>query len=82
MLSIPRTPEATLLRAYKIGVEEGLKYVYIGNVDNTDYESTYCPDCKERVITRSGHIGSSVVNSLVNWNYCPCCSFEIEGVWK
>ncbi|MEK6660102.1 MAG: AmmeMemoRadiSam system radical SAM enzyme [Campylobacterota bacterium] len=81
MLDVPRTPESTLLRAYKIGMEEGLKYVYIGNVDNEDYESTYCPNCKKRVIDRSGNIGQFVTNELDKNGTCPYCSYKLEGVW-
>ncbi|MDQ1268184.1 MAG: pyruvate formate lyase activating enzyme, partial [Campylobacterota bacterium] len=81
MLDVPRTPESTLLRAYKIGVEEGLKYVYIGNVDNEDYESTYCPSCKERVIDRSGNIGQFVTNELDENGTCPYCGYKLKGVW-
>ncbi len=81
MLDVPRTPESTLLRAYKIGVEEGLKYVYIGNVDNEDYESTYCPNCKKRVIDRSGNIGQFVKNELDENGTCPYCGYKLEGVW-
>lgn len=81
MLDVPRTPESTLLRAYKIGVEEGLKYVYIGNVDNEDYESTYCPNCKKRVIDRSGNIGQFVKNELDKNGTCPHCGYKLEGVW-
>ena len=82
MLDTPRTPESTLLRAYKIGEEEGLKYLYVGNVDNEDYESTYCPSCKKRVIDRSGNIGQFVVDSLEKSGVCPYCAQNIEGVWK
>ena len=81
MLDVPRTPEARLLRAYKIGVQEGLKYVYIGNVDNEDYESTYCPSCKKRVIQRSGNIGQFVKNALDKNGTCPHCGYKLEGVW-
>jgi pyruvate formate lyase activating enzyme len=82
MLGTPRTPESTLLRAYKIGQEEGLKYLYIGNVDNEDYESTYCPSCKNRVINRSGNIGQFVSNELDENGTCPYCKNRLDGVWK
>jgi pyruvate formate lyase activating enzyme len=81
MLDVLRTPESTLLRAYKIGQEEGLKYVYIGNVDNEDYESTYCPSCKKKVIERSGNIGQYVTNWLDENSKCPYCCYKLEGVW-
>lgn len=82
MLDVPRTPESTLLRAYKIGQEEGLKYLYIGNVDNGDYESTYCPSCKNRVIDRSGSVGEFVKNELDENGKCPHCGYSLEGVWR
>lgn len=82
MLDVERTPESTLLRAYKIGQEEGLKYLYIGNIDNEDYESTYCPSCKKRVIDRSGNIGQFVTNELNENGRCPYCEQLLEGVWK
>jgi pyruvate formate lyase activating enzyme len=81
MLDTPYTPESKLLRAYKIGQQEGLKYLYIGNVDNEDYESTYCPSCKNRVIDRSGNIGQFVSNELNENGICPYCNYKLEGVW-
>lgn len=82
MLDTPRTPESTLLRAYDIAKEEGLKYVYVGNVDNEEHESTYCPNCSKLVVKRSGRIGQYVDNQLDNNGRCPYCSSHIEGVWR
>ena len=82
MLDVPRTPGSTLRRAYKIGQEEGLKYIYVGNIDDEDFESTYCPNCKKRVIDRTGHIGQFVTNELDENGTCPHCSYKIEGVWQ
>ena len=82
MLDISRTSESSLLRAYKIGQEEGLKYLYIGNIDNEDHESTYCPSCKKRVVDRSGNIGQFVSNKLDLDGSCPYCNYKLEGVWK
>lgn len=81
MQDVPRTPESTLLRAYKIGQEEGLKYLYIGNIDNEDHESTYCPSCKTRIVDRSGNIGQFVTNELDENGTCPSCGYVLEGVW-
>lgn len=82
MLDVPRTPASTLLRAYKIGQEEGLKYIYVGNIDDEDHESTYCPGCRERVIDRTGHIGQFVTNHLKKDGKCPYCRYKLEGVWS
>ncbi len=82
MLDVARTPNATLRRAYKIGQDVGLKYVYVGNVDDEDYESSYCPKCHQRVIDRRGHIGQYVVNALKEDGKCPHCGYTLEGVWS
>ena len=82
MLDAPPTPASTLRRAYDIGKEEGLKYVYVGNLDDEDRESTYCPECGKRVIDRSGHIGQYVINELDEKGTCPYCGYELEGVWS
>ncbi len=82
MMDVPNTPKSTLRRAYKIAQEEGLKYVYVGNVYDEDYESTYCPKCNEKVIGRGGYIGQNVVNKLDDNGICPYCGYRLEGVWS
>lgn len=46
------TPVSTVHRAYEIGKNEGLNYVYIGNTWEPEYESTYCPNCGALLIER------------------------------
>ena len=82
MLDVPPTPPSTLIRAYNIGKEEGLNFVYIGNYDDEDRESTYCPSCGFKVIERSGHIGQFVQDHLTEEGNCPKCGTHIPGVWK
>jgi pyruvate formate lyase activating enzyme len=81
MLDKPPTPIETLKMAYEIGKEEGLNYVYVGNFDDEDRESTYCPNCGFKVIERHGHIGQYVKNHLIG-NKCPKCNYEIAGVFE
>ncbi|WP_345972530.1 AmmeMemoRadiSam system radical SAM enzyme [Sulfurimonas diazotrophicus] len=82
MLDTPPTPPTTLIRAYEIGKEEGLNFVYIGNYDDEDRESTYCPNCGFKIINRSGHIGQYVQNHLTDEGNCPQCGTHIPGVWE
>ena len=49
---LPATSQAALVRAYEIGKQAGLRYVYVGNVLDGERESTYCPQCGELVIKR------------------------------
>ncbi len=77
MNNLPRTPVSTLDRAREIGLEEGLRYVYTGNVPGDPGESTYCYNCKERIIHRYGF---TVHENLVRDGKCPHCGSEIDGV--
>jgi len=50
----PPTPLQTLQRAYELGTQAGLDYIYIGNMPGHESESTYCPQCKALVVKRRG----------------------------
>ncbi len=73
----PPTPVATLERAWEIGKEEGLEFVYLGNVTGHRYESTYCPQCGEPLI---GRHGLSLTFYKIKDGCCPTCGREIPIV--
>lgn len=52
---LPPTPIKVIEKARQIGLEEGLEFVYIGNVPGHAGENTYCPKCKKLVIERWGY---------------------------
>ena len=52
MLDVPPTPAATLVRARKIGMENGLRYVYTGNVSDPEGQTTFCHACEAVLIER------------------------------
>ncbi|MCD5396476.1 MAG: AmmeMemoRadiSam system radical SAM enzyme [Candidatus Pacebacteria bacterium] len=52
---LPDTPVETLVKTREIGLKEGLKFVYIGNVPGIEGENTYCPKCKALMIKRIGY---------------------------
>ncbi|MDM7273874.1 AmmeMemoRadiSam system radical SAM enzyme [Sulfurihydrogenibium azorense] len=81
MTDHPPTPVSKLIEAYEIGKEEGLNYIYVGNIIDEDRESTYCPNCHFKVIERTGYVGQFVKNHLVDGK-CPKCATPIKGVWK
>lgn len=51
----PRTPPATLVRAWRIARHAGLRYVYTGNIKHPATQATYCHDCGTGVIGRDWH---------------------------
>jgi pyruvate formate lyase activating enzyme len=83
MLDTPPTPTATLRRARAIALDQGLHYVYTGNVHDFDGSSTYCPECGEILVGRDWY-------ELSNWNLvleagqarCDQCSTPIAGVFE
>lgn len=80
MLDRTPTPFETLKKAYQTAKKVGIKYVYVGNVPEEEYNHTYCPKCSETVIKRTSFFQISE-NNLKNGN-CPKCKTKIEGVWK
>jgi len=82
MTGPPRTPIHTLIRAYDIGIEAGLRFVYPGNLAGGvgDREHTHCPSCGERLITRSGFYVEE--NRMIDSGQCPKCHSPIPGVWE
>jgi pyruvate formate lyase activating enzyme len=80
MTDVPATPLDTLLRARRIALAAGLHYVYVGNVHDSDADSTWCPACGSRVIERDWY-------RLGEWNmtpggHCGHCGHRIAGVFE
>ncbi len=74
---VPFTPVSTLESAREIGVKEGLKYVYTGNVPGHEWENTYCHSCGKMLIERAGFS----VRTFEIWDgKCTNCNAEIPIV--
>lgn len=72
----PPTPVKTLDRAREIGLSEGLKFVYTGNVMGNAGENTFCPNCGKEIMTRSG---LSVQQVHLTGGSCGYCHAVIPG---
>jgi pyruvate formate lyase activating enzyme len=77
--NLPSTPVKTLENARDIALNEGLNYVYIGNVPGHAGENTYCPVCGRAVIKRTGYI---VTENKIESGKCRFCWTDIAGVWE
>ncbi|MDD4183701.1 MAG: AmmeMemoRadiSam system radical SAM enzyme [Candidatus Omnitrophica bacterium] len=77
--NLPPTPVSKLEEAYNIAKEAGLKYVYIGNVPGHPHESTYCPNCKKVIISRTGY---SILGNNIKEGKCKFCGYKIAGIWE
>jgi len=79
MRHLPPTSLKMLDMAHDIAAEEGLDFVYIGNIQSERGENTYCPGCKKLLIER---IGYTITQNRLKEGCCPYCGKEIYGVWK
>jgi pyruvate formate lyase activating enzyme len=74
---VPQTPVATLVRARNIALQQGLHYVYTGNVHNIEGDTTFCPSCKAPLIVRDWY---QVINyRLTASGRCPDCGTAAAG---
>jgi pyruvate formate lyase activating enzyme len=75
----PPTPASTLSRARAIGLANGLRYVYTGNVHDRRGQSTYCHACGSLLIERDWY-------ELGAWNLvdgcCTSCGEPCAGVFE
>ncbi|WMW24736.1 AmmeMemoRadiSam system radical SAM enzyme [Methanolobus sediminis] len=76
--NIHSTPLEALEMAYSIAREEGIKYVYVGNVSGNEHEHTFCPECGELLIKR-GMFGVESYG-LTDRRTCPRCGSPISVV--
>ncbi len=75
---LPETPVKTIVKAYQIGQEAGLKYVYAGNVREKNLESTFCPRCGQIVVERIGY----QITRRDKDGFCASCGEKIEGIFN
>lgn len=77
--NLPPTPIETLRRCRHLARQEGLKFVYVGNVPGSEAASTYCYSCGQTVIAREGY-------RILSYNLkpdgsCRFCGTRIHGLW-
>jgi pyruvate formate lyase activating enzyme len=80
MLDRPHTPPATLRRARRIALKNGVRYAYVGNVHDPESDSTHCHQCGQLLIGRDWY-------QLTDWKFtktgtCPECGTPCAGVFE
>ena len=80
MTDTPPTPAATLTRARRIALRNGVRYAYTGNVHDPEGDSTYCHHCGQKLIGRDWYV-------LSTWNLdehgaCKKCGTSCAGVFE
>ena len=74
---LPPTPSATLTRARRIAIGEGLKYVYTGNVHDVEGGTTFCSGCGAALIVRDWH--RILTYRLDPQGKCLSCGTAVPG---
>jgi pyruvate formate lyase activating enzyme len=80
MLDRRPTEPATLIRARRIAIANGIRYAYTGNVRDPEGQSTYCHACGKTLIGRDGY-------EITAWNLtadgqCNACGIACAGVFE
>ncbi len=70
------TPISKLEQARHIGMDNGLRYVYLGNVPGHPAENTCCPRCREILIERKNY---QILKYNLKENKCRFCNQTIAG---
>ncbi|MEF3168965.1 MAG: AmmeMemoRadiSam system radical SAM enzyme [Deltaproteobacteria bacterium] len=79
MLDVPPTPASTLRMARDIGLAQGLRFVYEGNIPGEGGENTFCPSCGTMVISRHGF---RILKNNLKDGHCPSCGAGVPGIWS
>jgi pyruvate formate lyase activating enzyme len=79
MTDTPPTPPATLTRARRIAIDEGLQFVYTGNVHDTEGGTTSCPGCGAAVVVRDWYAMRHY--ALTADGRCRACGYRLPGVF-
>ncbi len=80
MKDVPHTLPSTLMRAVKIAKQSGMRYVYAGNIRDSNTGTTCCHECGEILIERDWY-------EITKWalddnGACPECCAPCSGVFS
>ena len=75
---LPATPIGTLEEFRKVALQEGIRYVYLGNVPGHEGTHTYCHNCHKILIERKGYF---IPQYNLENGRCKFCGTSIPGRW-
>jgi pyruvate formate lyase activating enzyme len=79
MMDVPPTPPQTLTRARQIALDAGVHFAYVGNVHDSDGDTTFCPRCGKPVIVRDWY--DLLSYELDAGGACRHCGHTLPGVF-
>jgi len=78
-LDWPNDYRTDVHEARRLAMNEGLQFVYTGNVRDFTGSSTLCPGCGAEIILRDGF---AVTENRLRQGACSFCGFAVAGCWK
>ena len=61
-----------------MAMQQGIRYVFVGNVARNKGNNTYCHNCKNLLIEREGYF---ITADNIVGGKCKFCDTVIPGVW-
>lgn len=80
MMDVPSTPPQSVLRARQAAINNGVHYVYVGNMHDKQADSTWCHKCGNLLIGRDWYELSEW--SLTAQGNCTQCGTACIGVFE
>ncbi len=71
MQHVPPTPVDTVIEAKRIAEEEGLNFVYTGNLPYSEINTTFCSNCGKTLVERLSY--NVKIKQLSNGGACKSC---------
>jgi len=78
LANLSPTPISSLMMAQRVAQEEGLQFIYLGNIPRQTGEQTLCPSCGKTLLRRIGY--NLLENNIVDGK-CRFCGYAVPGVW-
>lgn len=80
MRDVSATPKTTLTKSRDIAIKAGLNFVYTGNVNDPAGQSSYCPNCENKIIGRDWY-------EITDWQlnkhgHCKKCNTSCPGIFE
>jgi len=76
--SYPSTPQAALKLAYDLGKQQGLNFIYAGNIEGWG-QDTLCSKCGKILIKRDGY---RISEFHISADKCLSCQASLPGIFK
>jgi len=78
MMNVPETGVESLIKARKVAMKHGLKFVYTGNLPDKEGSSSFCPKCRKSLVRRGW---LTKMENDFKEGKCQCGE-KIPGVWQ